>query len=51
MSKTHILKALRDRVATQAKHRCGYCLSQQEVVGSLMDIDHLIPEALNGKTE
>lgn len=51
MSKTCVPQALRDRVAAQAKHRCGYCLSQQEVVGSLMEIDHLIPEALQGKTE
>ncbi len=51
MSRAYIPKALRDRIATQAKHRCGYCLSQQEVVGSSMEIDHLIPEALNGKTE
>lgn len=50
MSKTRIPKKLRERVATQAKYRCGYCLSQQDVVGSLMEVDHLIPEALQGKT-
>lgn len=51
MSKTYVPKALRNRVATQAHHRCGYCLTQEAIVGTPMEIDHLFPEALGGLTE
>lgn len=51
MSKAYIPKALRERVEEQAQHRCGYCLSQEEVIGASMEIDHLLPEALGGLTE
>jgi 5-methylcytosine-specific restriction endonuclease McrA len=51
MSQAYISKALRDRVAAKAKYRCGYCLTQEAVVGSSMEIDHIIPEVLGGATE
>lgn len=51
MSRSYISKLLRERVAQQANHRCGYCLTQQSVVGSPMEIDHIIPESLGGLTE
>ncbi len=51
MSKTYISKALRERVAVQAQHRCGYCLTQEAVVGTPMEIEHLLPEVLGGLTE
>ena len=50
MSKTYIPKALRQRVAAQAQHRCGYCLTPESIVGYEMDVDHFIPEALGGQT-
>ena len=51
MSKTYIPKALRLRVATQANHRCGYCLTAEDISGMPMEIDHLMPESLYGATE
>lgn len=51
MSRTYISKALRERVAEQARHRCGYCLSAETIVGMSMELDHLIPESLGGLTE
>ena len=51
MSKAYISKALRERVAQQARRRCGYCLTQQRVVGTPMEVDHITPEALGGRTE
>ena len=33
MSEGHIPKALRERVARQARYRCGYCLSAEAIVG------------------
>ena len=50
MSQAYISRALRDRVAAQSKHRCGYCLSEEAFVGYSMEIDHLIPEVLGGSS-
>ena len=51
MSKTYIPVALRRKVAAQARHRCGSCLSTELATGMAMDFDHFIPEALGGLTE
>jgi hypothetical protein len=51
VSKAYIPKALRERVAEQARRRCGYCLTQEMVVGTPMEVDHIIPESLGGLTE
>ena len=51
MSKSYVPAWLRERVATQARHRCGYCLTTEAVTGTALVIDHLIPEALGGPTE
>jgi hypothetical protein len=51
VSKSHISKALRERVTLAARQRCGYCLTSEHIVGALMEIDHILPEALGGRTE
>jgi hypothetical protein len=51
VSKPHIPKVLRAKVAAQAKNRCGYCLMQEEVVGMAMEIDHLIPKSQQGSNK
>jgi 5-methylcytosine-specific restriction endonuclease McrA len=51
VSTTRIPAALRERVADQSRHRCGYCLTAEAVVGMAMNVDHLIPEARGGPTE
>lgn len=51
MSSAYIPQDLRRRVAEQSRHRCGYCLSSEAIVGMAMTIDHLIPESLGGPTE
>lgn len=50
MTSAFISKKLRERVAEQARHRCGYCLTSEQVVGLPMEIDHLIPQALGGSS-
>lgn len=50
MSVTYISAELRRRVSLQARLRCGYCLTQEKIVGTPMEIDHIIPEALGGQT-
>lgn len=42
---------LRQRVSEAAHFRCGYCLTSQLVVGPLLEIDHIIPEAHGGTSE
>lgn len=51
MSESYVPAELRRRIAEQARHRCGYCLSREDIVGAPMEIDHLIPESLGGRTE
>lgn len=50
MSDTFISASLRQRVSRQARYRCGYCLTQEKIVGAPMEIDHIIPQALGGET-
>jgi 5-methylcytosine-specific restriction endonuclease McrA len=42
---------MRDRVAARSRHRCGYCLTSEAIVGSPMEVDHIIPEVDGGQTE
>jgi len=51
MSKAYITKALRQKVAAQARYRCGYCLTSERIVGVDMDIEHIVPEARGGETD
>lgn len=50
MSGTYIPADLRRRVSAQARHQCGYCLTQELVVGLPMEVDHLLPHSLGGAT-
>lgn len=34
-----------------ARYRCGYCQTAEAIVGTPMEIDHIIPESLGGLTE
>jgi hypothetical protein len=42
-------RSLRERVAKQAQHRCGYCLTQEVVSGVPLTLEHIIPRAKGGK--
>lgn len=48
MSSGYISIDIRRRVAEQARYRCGYCLTQEIVIGRPMEFDHLIPRSLGG---
>lgn len=47
----YISKPLRKGVTVQARHRCGYCLTSEAIVGTPMEIDHIVPRSLGGLTE
>jgi hypothetical protein len=51
MSTQHIPTAPRLRVAETARFRCGYCLTSQRIIGPLLEIEHLIPEAKGGTAD
>ncbi len=46
--KKDIPARVRQRVAEEARHRCGYCLRMEELMGMTMTLDHIIPEAAGG---
>ncbi len=48
MSPVRISRQLRERVSQTARHRCGYCLVPRSIIGPLLEIEHLIPEAHGG---
>lgn len=50
MSRSYIAKALREEVAADARHRCGYCRTSARITGTPMEMDHIIPESLGGPT-
>lgn len=50
MTSAYISKKIRERVAEQARYRCGYCLCSEHIVGLSMELDHLIPQALGRAT-
>lgn len=50
MSAARVSRGLREEVAFDSRHRCGYCLTAESVVGMPMEIDHLIPRSLGGET-
>ncbi|WP_437707301.1 HNH endonuclease signature motif containing protein [Sorangium sp. So ce448] len=50
MSRSYIGRALREQVAGEARHRCGYCLTSARIIGTPMEIDHIIPASLGGPT-
>jgi hypothetical protein len=47
----YVPRVLRERVAVQARQRCGYCLTTERITGAPMEIDHIIPHSLGGPTE
>jgi 5-methylcytosine-specific restriction endonuclease McrA len=51
VSQSYIPKALRERIAARARHRCGLCLTAEAITGMPHVVDHLMPEALGGLTE
>ena len=44
VSRAYVSRALRARVAAEARQRCGYCLTAADIVGTPMEIEHIIPE-------
>ena len=43
-----VSQTTRERVASQAQFRCGYCLTQEQVSGVPLTVEHLLPRAKGG---
>jgi hypothetical protein len=50
MSGTYIPKALRILVTKRANNRCEYCQTPGLYTAMQMEIDHIIPQSLEGRT-
>lgn len=50
MSRISIPREIRERIAIQAKRRCGYCLTAEAIVVTPMELDHIVARALGGLT-
>lgn len=48
MSSGYISEQLRAKVRSQAKNRCGYCLSPQKYILGKLEIEHTIPTSKGG---
>jgi len=51
MAKKYIRKALRLLMVERARNRCEYCQTQVEKTAMPMEVDHIIPLAMQGQTE
>lgn len=45
-----IKKDLDEKIRRQAKNRCGYCLNPQELIPYKLEIEHIFPQSLGGKS-
>lgn len=50
MSQTTIPAILRQEILDSSPPWCAYCLTQTEITGVLLTVDHIIPEAFGGAT-
>jgi hypothetical protein len=50
MSSSRISEDLRRVVAEKSQNRCSYCQCQQDIVGTMLTVDHIVPESLGGTT-
>ena len=46
-----IPRSLRGRIIVEFQNRCAYCHTLTSITGTRLVIDHIIPEAVGGKTE
>lgn len=46
-----IPRSLRRRIIVEFQNRCAYCHTLASITGARLVIDHIIPEAVGGKTE
>lgn len=48
MKKAYISRKLRRQVLERAGEMCEYCLSKSDLLGTDLEVEHIIPESLGG---
>jgi len=48
VKKAYIPQKLRRQVIERAKEMCEYCLSKSDLLGTDLEVEHIIPESLRG---
>lgn len=51
MSQAHISPEQWQRIAADARHRCGYCQTQEAIAGMPFEIEHIVPRKLGGSSD
>ena len=51
MKRPYISQPVRHHIAERDKYRCSYCQTQVDVVGNLLELDHIIPLHAGGTSE
>jgi hypothetical protein len=51
MARFYICVEIERRVRTDARNRCGYCLSPQRLVMARLEIEHIIPISKGGSND
>jgi HNH endonuclease len=50
MSTARVSRRLREQVLKDAGGRCGYCQASEEITGTPLDVEHIVPESLGGSS-
>jgi len=51
LPRPYIPSVLRAKVAEDARHRCGYCLTSQLIAAMPLHVEHIIPLAVGGNSD
>jgi 5-methylcytosine-specific restriction endonuclease McrA len=50
MKRVYVPERLRRKVEAESRYRCAYCLTQQDIIGQIFHIEHIIPRVAGGAT-
>ncbi len=48
---SRMLNEHRDRIVREARNRCGYCLTPQELLPMPLELEHIVPQAAGGSDD
>ncbi len=51
MTSSYISATMRQYIAERARYQCGYCQTQEMVIGMPLQIEHIIPVVAGGTSD